>query len=186
MVDGGQLAGSATGARALETDLVNGAHPFLHPELRGTAWQPGWYLADSIDDLENPEFRTSVRPLTSANAVGNCEILVIDDDVSILATVREILQEESYVVCTARNGADALRMLEEARPWVILLDMRMPILDGWTFAGELGRRGLRVPVVVMTAARDARAWANEINADGYLAKPFEINELLDMVERFRP
>ena len=113
-------------------------------------------------------------------------ILVVDDDPAILATVEEILMSEGYAVATATNGAQALEAIERARPALVLLDMRMPVLDGWGFAQGLRARGVAVPVLVMTAAQDARRWAAEIAADGYLPKPFRLLDLLDAVERFVP
>lgn len=112
-------------------------------------------------------------------------ILVVDDDIAIQDTLREILESEDYPVAVASNGAEALRVLERVRPSLVLLDMRMPVLDGWGFARELARRDFRAPVLVMTAAQDARRWAAEIGADGYLAKPFSLTDLLDTVERLR-
>jgi CheY-like chemotaxis protein len=114
-----------------------------------------------------------------------CEVLVVDDDPSILATVSEILKDEGIQVVTATNGQEALQILERVKPWVVLLDMRMPVMDGWTFARVARDRGEEVPILVMTAAQDARRWAAEINADGYLSKPFDLGDLLDAVERFR-
>ena len=113
-------------------------------------------------------------------------ILVVDDDPAILATVEEILMSEGYAVATATNGAQALEAIERARPALVLLDMRMPVLDGWGFAQGLRARGVAVPVLVMTAAQDVRRWADEIAADGYLPKPFRLLDLLDAVERFVP
>jgi two-component system, chemotaxis family, chemotaxis protein CheY len=110
-------------------------------------------------------------------------ILVIDDDAAILDTVAEILIFEGYSVVTAANGADGLRYIEQSRPGLILLDMRMPVMDGWAFAHALRARGTAPPIVVMTAAQDARRWAQEIGATGYLAKPFELHDLLDVVTR---
>ncbi len=112
-------------------------------------------------------------------------ILVVDDDPSILSTVSEILDLEGYPVETAANGAEALRAVERSRPSLVLLDMRMPVLDGWGFARALKERGLKLPILVMTAAQNARRWAEEIGADGYLAKPFDLLNLLDAVERLR-
>jgi DNA-binding response OmpR family regulator len=59
------------------------------------------------------------------------------------------------------------------------------VLDGWGFARAVRDRGVRLPIVVMTAAQDARRWAEEIGAQGYLAKPFEMPDLLAVVERLR-
>jgi two-component system chemotaxis response regulator CheY len=113
-------------------------------------------------------------------------ILIIDDDPAIRATVAEILMSEGYSVETATNGADGLQSLDRLDPALVLLDMRMPILDGWGFARALQSRGVRIPILVMTAAQDARRWAHEINAQGYVAKPFDLLDLLDAVGRFFP
>ena len=112
-------------------------------------------------------------------------ILVVDDDASILETVSEILVVEGYSVETATNGREALDKLRRTRPALVLLDMRMPVLDGWGFAREMKARGESVPIVVMTAAQDARRWANEIGAAAYVPKPFEVPDLLDTVERLQ-
>ena len=113
-------------------------------------------------------------------------ILVVDDDLSILETVGAILAMEGYTVETATNGREALDKLGRARPSLVLLDMRMPVLDGWGFAREMKARGESVPIVVMTAAQDARRWANEIGAAAYVPKPFEVLDLLATVERLQP
>ncbi|HEY1014942.1 MAG TPA: response regulator [Herpetosiphonaceae bacterium] len=108
-------------------------------------------------------------------------ILVIDDDPAILDTVAEMLEFEGYAVQVAANGAEGLAAVERLRPALVLLDMRMPVLDGWGFASRLRERGIELPVVVMTAAQDAQRWASDIAATGYLAKPFEYQELLSAV-----
>ena len=113
-------------------------------------------------------------------------ILVVDDEPDIRATVSAMLEIEGYDVAEAANGADALRQLEQHAPDVILLDMRMPILDGWGFAAELRRRGHRTPIVVMTAARDAAHWAAEIAASAFVSKPFGYDDLIAAVERVTP
>ena len=115
-----------------------------------------------------------------------CSVLVVDDDPIILDTVAEVLDFEGYSVCTAQNGAEALEVIKDRVPNVVLLDMRMPIMDGWGFAAQVKERGIKVPILVMTAAQDARAWAREIAADGFVSKPFELDELLSAVERFCP
>jgi CheY-like chemotaxis protein len=114
------------------------------------------------------------------------DILIIDDDPAILATVVEILRDEGYRVRTASNGLEGLEALEERLPALVLLDMRMPVLDGWGFVRALRERGLHVPFVVMTAAQDARRWAQEVGASGSLPKPFDLLELLAIVEQLLP
>jgi CheY-like chemotaxis protein len=110
-------------------------------------------------------------------------ILVVDDDPEICTLVSMTLADEGYQVETAANGAEALQAIEQVRPRCVLLDMRMPVLNGWDFARELQARDLILPIIVMTAADDARRWANEIGAVDCLAKPFDLSDLLMAVER---
>ena len=113
-------------------------------------------------------------------------VLVVDDDPSILDTLAEFLNMEGYAVQTAANGAEALGCIEKTEPSLVLLDMRMPVLDGWGLTRALQERGRRLPIVVMTAAQDARQWAEEVGAVGYVSKPFDLLDLLDVVERAYP
>jgi two-component system chemotaxis response regulator CheY len=110
-------------------------------------------------------------------------LLVVDDDPAILSTVSDILSDEGYHVVTATNGAEALETLERIDPQLILLDMRMPVMDGWQFAQAMAARERQFPIIVMTAAQDARRWAREIGAAGVISKPFDVLELLDIVAR---
>lgn len=110
----------------------------------------------------------------------------MDDDPTILATVSEVLDMEGFAVVTATNGAEALVAVDQAVPSLVLLDMRMPVLDGWGFMRAIRERGLTLTVVVMTAAADARRWGREIGAEGVLAKPFDIDELVRAVQQWRP
>lgn len=112
-------------------------------------------------------------------------VLVVDDDASILDTVTAILSGEGYDVVSAASGQEALDVVARTRPHLILLDMRMPVMDGWAVARSLRDQGSTVPIVVMTAADSAQRWASEVGADGYLAKPFGLDELLETVQRFR-
>jgi len=100
--------------------------------------------------------------------------------VAVLST-GEILIAEGHDVVSAENGAEAL--VKANGEALVLLDMRMPVLDGWGFAREFRAAGKRSPIVVMTAAENASRWAEEIGAEGYLAKPFEIDALIAAVER---
>lgn len=111
-------------------------------------------------------------------------VLVVDDDPSILDTVTSILSSEGFEVMSASGGEQALGLLSSWHPTLVLLDMRMPIMDGWAVARAMHESGSRVPIVVMTAAESAKKWADEIGAAGHLAKPFLLDELIECVERF--
>lgn len=112
-------------------------------------------------------------------------ILVVEDDPAILRVVVRALEVEGYAVASAHNGAEALTSVEADRPRLILLDMHMPVMDGWRFQQALAQRGVEVPIVVMSAAVNAASYASDIHANGYLGKPFDIDELLRVVERCR-
>lgn len=114
-------------------------------------------------------------------------VLVVDDDPSILHLVDQVLADAGYAVLLASDGAQALGILSgapsEAAPGLVLLDMRMPVMDGWAFAAELRSRQLDIPIVVMTAATNARKWAMEVGAAGYIEKPFDLDDLVAAAER---
>jgi CheY-like chemotaxis protein len=111
-------------------------------------------------------------------------VLVVDDDESILDLVQMALEDEGYSVVLARNGVEALDQLELITPALILLDMRMPEMDGWQFAEAYRQASTQVaPIVVITAASNAAERAAQIEADGYLGKPFDLDELIAVVGR---
>ena len=109
-------------------------------------------------------------------------VLVVDDDPAIRDAVRDALEAVGLRVTVASDGAEALAKVLTEEPCVVLLDMRMPVMDGWGFARAIRERGMDLPVVVMTAAADARRWANEIGAMGVVPKPFALSELISAVE----
>lgn len=112
------------------------------------------------------------------------DVLVVEDDADLLVLMEMILLDAGYRVRTARDGRAALDRVAEAMPAVVLLDMRMPGMNGWEFAREFhARHGRGAPIVVVTAAENARARAEEIGADAYLAKPFDLEEVIRAVER---
>lgn len=112
-------------------------------------------------------------------------VLVVDDDNGLQDTLQSLLEMEGYDVAVAGDGLEALQQLNHVKPSLILLDLMMPRMNGYEFARELQRRGLRseIPIIVLTADRRARQKAEELGADAFLAKPFDVNELLDKVER---
>jgi len=112
-------------------------------------------------------------------------VLVVDDDPDILDALSEILEVEGYDVQRARNGREALQRLEHGLPDLVLLDLMMPVMDGWEFARSLAP-GARPPIIVLSADRNVSAKAKEIGALGWLAKPFELSELLEAVRSVVP
>ncbi len=113
-------------------------------------------------------------------------ILVVDDDLDLLSVMEIVLSDAGYAVRTATDGRSALACVAREMPALVLLDMRMPGMNGWEFAREFrARHGRAAPIVVVTAAEDARRRAEEIGADAWLAKPFDLDDMLAVVARFR-
>ena len=115
---------------------------------------------------------------------GAPRLLVVDDDATIREMLEMVLDSEGYEVVTAPHGLAALALLDQFRPSVILLDMKMPIMDGWGFLDRYRRMpGAKVPVVVLTAAQDDSRRAGEVGADAYVGKPFAIDDLIRVLDR---
>jgi CheY-like chemotaxis protein len=109
------------------------------------------------------------------------DILVVDDDPDIRDTVREILEGEGYAVRSAENGEEALEMLGEATPCVMLLDMMMPVMSGPEVLIELERthRLGSLPVVVVSAHISQCEGVRQV-----LKKPVALDVLLEVVGRY--
>ena len=129
--------------------------------------------------------RENVLASLNSQHSGSNVVLVVDDDPDILEALSEILEAEGFEIRRARNGKEALERLEPDPPQLILLDLMMPVMDGWEFAQRLKQRPRvsSIPIIVLSADRNVSNKAAEIGAVGHLAKPFELNDLLDMVRR---
>jgi DNA-binding NtrC family response regulator len=107
------------------------------------------------------------------------QLLLIEDDPTILRVVGEILSDAGHAVTPTSGGVAALQSIDAGfRPDLVVLDMRMPDIDGWELRRQLDDRGLDLPLFVMTAARDAAASATDVRAVGHIAKPFDIDEFV--------
>ena len=116
-------------------------------------------------------------------------VLVVDDDFSTREVLSLLLSGEGFRVATAGDGAAALRQLRQGeRPALILLDLMMPIMDGWQFRREQLRdpRLADIPVIVCSAAGRVNPQATDLHALAYLDKPVDPLELAGVVRRCYP
>jgi CheY-like chemotaxis protein len=117
-------------------------------------------------------------------------ILVVDDDAEIRFVISELLSDEGYTVAQAANGREALIYLQRANPLpsLILLDLMMPILNGWEFLRVQQRNPVFVPipVVVISAFRALAESAAALGAQEALAKPVDLDRLLATIQRYCP
>jgi EAL domain-containing protein (putative c-di-GMP-specific phosphodiesterase class I) len=167
---------------ALGCDVAQGYHlarPMPADEVLG--WLESWDPATAAVGHRKIDPMRRARGLRGSAAR---HVLVADDEPAIVEMIRDILEEYGFRVVTASNGSEALRLVEEAEPQVVLLDMNMPVLDGEGFIAAVRERGLRIPIVVMTAGSSAKRWAAQLGADAYLSKPFELANLVDVTNRF--
>ncbi len=110
-------------------------------------------------------------------------VLIVDDEPTIRELVALALTDAGHEVDCAPDGTAALELAERQRPELILLDVHLPGMDAEAFAqADRRRAGPRVPIIVFTA-KDGAAHAARIGAAGYLPKPFDLDELLEAVDR---
>ena len=105
--------------------------------------------------------------------------LVVEDDGNIAELLRLYLEKDGFTVAIAENGAAGVTEFEKFNPDVILLDIMLPVLDGWGVCREI-RAVSNVPIIMLTAKSDTldKVTGLEMGADDYLVKPFEVGELI--------
>lgn len=115
-------------------------------------------------------------------------ILYVEDNVDNRTLVRRVLLSEDYKLIEAVNAVDALRVLENTKPDLILMDINMPDMDGYTLTSKIKTiPGFeRIPILALTAnvMRGDKEKTLEAGCDGYIQKPLDIDQLIHEVERF--
>jgi CheY-like chemotaxis protein len=106
-------------------------------------------------------------------------VLIVEDDPDILSSLAEVLREEQFEVDTAANGYQALSRLEAQMPDLILLDLMMPLMDGWKFLEVARQRfpAMRAPVVLLSAVHGLSDEAQRLGVSAFLAKPFDLEDV---------
>ena len=113
-------------------------------------------------------------------------VLVVDDDEDIRTVVSHNLESEGYVVLTAEGGDQAMEIINVQRPDLVILDIMMPVRDGYDVLAEIrgSTETADLPVVLLTAKRaESDIWEGwSSGADYYMTKPFEVGELMRFVK----
>jgi len=116
------------------------------------------------------------------------KILVVDDEPDILKIVTFRLKKLRCDILTADNGKDALDLIRRQRPDLVLLDLRLPIIDGYEVCKQVKADDelKNIPIILLTASSTAKISekTKEFKADGYIIKPFDPEELLKKVKKF--
>ena len=117
-------------------------------------------------------------------------ILVIDDDEKILRVIEALLIPHGYEVITARNGREAITSMSITKPDLVLMDIFMPEMDGYSALGKIKENDATkwVPVVMVTAVGQElnKQLAESLGAAGYITKPFKSEELLEVISHILP
>lgn len=110
------------------------------------------------------------------------KVLVVEDDINIAELLRLYLQKDGFEVSHAADGGKAVEMAKEIQPDLVLLDIMLPVMDGWQVCREL-RKSMKMPIIMLTAKGETEDKVSglEMGADDYIVKPFEVKELLARV-----
>ena len=143
---------------------------------------------------ENPllddavETRTAPASIPQTGQTPDKQILVVDDDPLIARLLKEPLEKAGYSVKVASHGLEALQTVKDRRPDLIILDILMPMLDGFKTARLLkfDKRFKDIPIIVLTsrATEGERKIGEQVGANEFLLKPFRLPQVLEVVRRY--
>jgi CheY-like chemotaxis protein len=137
------------------------------------------YTVTMLIENKDATYERMTRP------AAHCPVLIVEDDADLREMMAQLLTLEGYETATVANGREALEYLHNAvAPNVILLDLMMPVMDGWQFRREQARHAALadIPVIIVSAA--GRDRIQQIDADAYLLKPVDLDELLARVTQY--
>lgn len=180
-LDGYQVARRIRAERSVAPMLI-AMTGYTLPEDQRQAYQAGFdhHLGKPVDvaELERVMAGATVRP-------GARRILVVEDNDALRENIKELLEEEGWVVREARDGREALEAVGGFDPALMLLDYRLPQMDGGEVLRQLGAIQAAPRVVLMTASSQVRELAAQHGLRFFVSKPFRQQELLDAVENAR-
>jgi len=147
---------------------------------------PAQKRAKKVAPPSESEAAEAVRPATAAKAANGKRVLLVDDDVEIVESMKTVLESKGYEILVARDGNQGLVLAEQENPDLVVLDMMMPKRSGFLVLERL-RRSRPVPlrVIMITANEGSRhkAYAEMLGVDDYIRKPFAMDRLLESVQR---
>ncbi len=115
--------------------------------------------------------------------MAGANIMVVDDERNICELLRLYLEKEGFTVTIAGNGADAVKLVREKNPDLMLLDIMMPVMDGWEVCRQV-REFSKIPIIMLTAKGETfdKIQGLDLGADDYIVKPFDTKEVVARVK----
>lgn len=179
---------------------INGVESFLEirkfkPEAR-VVMMTGYSVQDMLKQaVDNGAWGILNKPLDVQRVlqfvekVRNGGILITDDDPDFVASLKDVFEEEGWKVHTCANGEQALHFIRENGASALILDLRMPVLDGLETYSRLKAEGFTVPTIIVTAYADQEPEAmeelNRLAVTGILRKPFEPSKIVEALRKIR-
>jgi DNA-binding response OmpR family regulator len=134
--------------------------------------------------LQEPAARQETGPRSATTAQQEAlTVLVVEDDDRIQRLVELVLRGEGYCVLQASDGHRALELIDSEKPDLVILDLMLPLLDGWALREKMREQPAtaEIPVILMSAVRNLRETARQLQVADYISKPFEIDDLVRSV-----
>jgi CheY-like chemotaxis protein len=150
----------------------------------------GTFFIPFVTTAPSPPSRPADAPSGEqrrGTAGSHCPVLIVEDDADLREMMAQLLMLEGYGTATVPNGREALRYLHEGEvPKVILLDLMMPVMDGWEFRrrqqADPDRHLADLPVIVLSALDQQRG--SNLDASAFLKKPLDFDRLLELVRQY--
>ena len=144
-------------------------------------------MAELKDQEDGSDVSSEQKPAATGNQSKEKKtILAVDDTPFFLTTLKKILQDTDYKLLCVTSGGDALKSLEKHPPNLVLLDIEMPVMDGYELAAQIKKKGERAPIIFLTgnAKRENVVRAVEEGAADFIVKPINKKEVLAKIERY--
>jgi chemosensory pili system protein ChpA (sensor histidine kinase/response regulator) len=172
------------------TILGNGEIVLIINPVQLIARAPEPHPAFAAPEAPSDEARRAAERLAAAAAGGQAPavVMVVDDSLTVRRVTQRLLERNGFEVMLAKDGVDALRQLQDARPDIMLVDIEMPRMDGFDLTRNVrGNSATRdIPIIMITSrtAEKHRSLAYDIGVNEYLGKPYQEDELLGHIRRF--
>jgi CheY-like chemotaxis protein len=139
-----------------------------------------------LEPIETVALPASQKIPSKTSSLKGIEVLAVDDSEDLRILMKRILGQEGAIVTVCRNGAEAVELANQKVFDIILMDMKMPIMDGYQATTELRKKGYARPIVALTAhaSNDDRQLCYQAGCDDYLSKPVDRGQLLAVISRY--